>query len=132
MTKPDALWRRCANLFMVGFDGTEPPSSMHALIDDGVFGAILFKRNGDPPARVASLVRSLKQRAGRPFVLAVDQEGGRVARLRGAPFTALPPMRELGRRDAGGILRRYSGGEQHEERTERRDGGERSTHDISF
>jgi beta-N-acetylhexosaminidase len=26
----------------------------------------------------------------------VDQEGGRVARLRGAPFTALPPMRALG------------------------------------
>ena len=100
------MWRRCAGLFMVGFDGTEAPSSMHALIDDGVFGAILFKRNVGTPAQVAQLIRSLKERAGRPFVLAVDQEGGRVARLRGAPFTALPPMRELGRRGDEALARR--------------------------
>jgi beta-N-acetylhexosaminidase len=93
------LYRQCAGLFMVGFPGTEPDADLLKLMDDGVYGAILFKRNvtGGPEA-TAQLCQTLKARAGRPFVLAVDQEGGRVARLRGAPFTALPPMREIGRK----------------------------------
>jgi beta-N-acetylhexosaminidase len=47
--------------------------------------------------QVAALVRELKELAGRPLLVAVDQEGGRVARLR-APqgFTEVPPMRALG------------------------------------
>jgi len=47
--------------------------------------------------QVATLVAELKREAGRPLLVAVDQEGGRVARLR-APqgFTELPPMRALG------------------------------------
>ena len=82
---------------MVGFDGLTASDSVRALIDDGVYGAILFKRNVETPAQIASLISSLKNHAGRPFVLAVDQEGGRVARLRGAPFTSLPSMRDIGR-----------------------------------
>lgn len=93
----DPLFRRCASLFMVGFEGTTAPDSMRTLIDDGVYGAILFKRNVESPAQTASLINELKKHAGRPLVMAVDQEGGRVARLRGAPFTALPPMREIGK-----------------------------------
>jgi beta-N-acetylhexosaminidase len=93
----DALWRKCAGLFMVGFDGTTPPDTVRALIDDGIYGAILFKRNIESAAQTAQLIHTLKSHAGRPFVMAVDQEGGRVARLRGAPFTALPAMRTLGR-----------------------------------
>src|SRR4051794_887786 len=103
---PDALWRRCAGLFMIGFDGPEAPASALKLVDDGVYGAILFKRNVVTPQQVAGLTRALKSRAGRPFVLAVDQEGGRVARLRGAPFTALPPMRELGKAQDEQLARR--------------------------
>ena len=91
----DNLARRCARLFMVGFPGTSLDDGVKALIDDGIFGAILFKRNVGTPAELGQLTRVLKAHAGRPFALAVDQEGGRVARLRGAPFTALPPMREL-------------------------------------
>jgi len=95
------LYRRCAGLFLVGFPGATPDSEVLGLIADGVFGAILFKRNVGTPAQTAELIRALKSHAGRPFVLSVDQEGGRVARLRGAPFTPLPPMREIGRsRDA--------------------------------
>jgi beta-N-acetylhexosaminidase len=85
-------------MVMVGFPGLTADADVRALIDDGVFGVILFKRNVDTAPQVAALCRSLKAHAGRPLVLAVDQEGGRVARLRGAPFTALPPMREV--RDA--------------------------------
>jgi beta-N-acetylhexosaminidase len=91
----DTLVQRCAGLFMVGFPGTAPDDALKRLIDDGIFGAILFKRNVGTPAELSQLNRALKSHAGRPFALAVDQEGGRVARLRGPPFTALPPMRAL-------------------------------------
>ncbi len=92
------LFRQCAKLFVVGFPGTSPDAPLERLLDEGVAGVILFKRNVESPQQVAALVRGLKTRAGRPVLASVDQEGGRVARLRGAPFTTLAPMRELGRR----------------------------------
>ena len=82
---------------MVGFPGLAPDPEVRGLIDDGIFGVILFKRNVGTPFQTAELIRALKSHAGRPFVLSVDQEGGRVARLRGAPFTTLPSMRDIGR-----------------------------------
>ncbi len=91
-----SLFRECASLFIVGFPGTSPDAEVLRLIDDGVGGVILFKRNVESPKQVADLVRALKTHAGRPLLASVDQEGGRVARLRGAPFTSLPPMRQLG------------------------------------
>lgn len=91
-----ALFRDCARLFMIGFPGTTPDAELLQLIDQGVSGAILFKRNVTDGPATAALCAELKRRAGRPFLTSVDQEGGRVARLRGAPFTALPPMREIG------------------------------------
>ena len=75
-------------------------------MDDGIFGAILFKRNVGTARETAALCRDIKTRAGRPFILSVDQEGGRVARLRGEPFTALPSMRELGQRGDEGLAER--------------------------
>ncbi|MFZ5441769.1 MAG: beta-N-acetylhexosaminidase [Myxococcota bacterium] len=91
-----SLFSECASLFIVGFPGTSPDAEVKRLIDDGVGGVILFKRNVESPRQVAELVRALKTHAGRPLLASVDQEGGRVARLRGAPFTSLPPMRQLG------------------------------------
>jgi beta-N-acetylhexosaminidase len=93
-----ALFRDVARLFMVGFPGTTPDAALLELMREGVGGAILFKRNITSPEQTEALNRELKGQAGRPFLLAVDQEGGRVARLRGAPFTSLPPMRQLGER----------------------------------
>lgn len=90
------LHRACARMFMVGFPGTEPDSAFLNLVDDGLFGAILFKRNVTDAKGTAELICEVKSRANRPFILSVDQEGGRVARMRGAPFTALPPMRAIG------------------------------------
>ncbi|MFL5322122.1 MAG: beta-N-acetylhexosaminidase [Myxococcaceae bacterium] len=90
------LSRAVARMFMVGFPGTEPDAAFLELVDEGLFGAILFKRNVTDAEGTAELIRKVKSRANRPFILSVDQEGGRVARMRGAPFTALPPMRQIG------------------------------------
>ncbi|EPX61383.1 Beta-hexosaminidase [Cystobacter fuscus DSM 2262] len=102
----NALYRDCARLFMVGFPGPRIDDDFARLMDDGLFGAILFKRNVGTAQETAALCREIKSRAGRPFILSVDQEGGRVARLRGEPFTTLPSMRELGQRQDLALIER--------------------------
>ncbi len=84
-----------ARLFTVGFHGTSPSRELEALLDRGVGGVILFARNVDTPEQVLDLTRSIKRRAGRPVFVGVDQEGGRVRRLRSG-FTDVPAMRSLG------------------------------------
>jgi beta-N-acetylhexosaminidase len=94
--------RRAGQRMMVGFEGHAPSADVRALIRDyGVGHVILFARNVAEPGQVAELVRELQglaRDAGheRPLFVAVDQEGGRVARLK-APWTVWPPMRALGR-----------------------------------
>jgi beta-N-acetylhexosaminidase len=92
-----ALDHDVAGLFAVGFEGTSPSPEILALVRRGVYGVVLFGRNVVDAEQVAGLVAELKRAAGRPLLVSIDQEGGRVARLR-APqgFTELPPMRALG------------------------------------
>jgi beta-N-acetylhexosaminidase len=60
-------------------------------------GVILFARNVEAPEQVAELSRDVQTLARDvPLWMSVDQEGGRVARLK-APFTEWPPMAVLGR-----------------------------------
>ena len=87
--------RLVAGLFCIGFPGTTVPREVRELQELGVAGAILFRRNVESPDQFAALCADLKKTAGRPFLTSVDQEGGRVMRLR-APFTEVPPMRALG------------------------------------
>ena len=93
------LDREVASLFAVGFDGLSPSREVLELVRRGAYGVILFGRNVESAEQVAELTAELKRAAGRPLLVAVDQEGGRVARLR-APhgFTELPPMRALGQK----------------------------------
>ena len=100
------LREACARLLLVGFPGREVDRDLAGLVDAGVLGAILFGRNVGTAVETARLVRELKSRARRPFPASVDQEGGRVARLRGPPYTALPPMRVLGQRSDPELARR--------------------------
>lgn len=89
------LDRAVARLFCVGFPGQSVPAEVDELTRRGVTGAILFKRNVENPQQFAALCGELKRRADRPFLTSIDQEGGRVMRLR-APFTAVPTMRAVG------------------------------------
>jgi beta-N-acetylhexosaminidase len=92
------LARAAARLLTVGFAGKSVDGEMTRLLEAGVGGAVLFSRNVGAPREVAELTAELKRRATVPLLVAVDQEGGSVARLR-AGFTPLPPLRALG--DAG-------------------------------
>ena len=90
-----ALERQAASLFTVGFYGKSVTEDLTSLIARGVGGVIFFARNVGTPAEVLELNREIKRVAARPLLLAIDQEGGQVARLKQG-FTELPPMRAVG------------------------------------
>ena len=61
-------------------------------------GVILFARNVEDPVQLGRLIASLRQVLPADAELMVDQEGGRVARLRPPHWRAHPPAAALGRR----------------------------------
>ena len=84
-------------LLFAGFEGSLLPGDLAALIEAGrVGGVILFARNVANPEQLRHLVADLHARAPRdsPLTVCIDQEGGRVQRLR-APWTEWPPMRDV-------------------------------------
>lgn len=79
-----------------GFYGTSIPKELGDLIARGIGGVVFFSRNVESPQQFAQLAADLKDLAdGRPLLTSIDQEGGRVMRLR-EPFTIIPPMRAVG------------------------------------
>lgn len=96
MTQTRTLTDLAHRLLIVGFDGHTAPAATLDLVKKGVGGVILFARNVSSPEQVAELNRSLKAATPGLLLSSVDQEGGRVARLR-QPWTEWPPLRELGK-----------------------------------
>ena len=71
-------------------------------------GIILFARNIENPTQLSTLVRDLRAALPDEAVFMVDQEGGRVARLKPPHWRAHPPARAIGAlhaRDAAAGLR---------------------------
>jgi len=100
-TTPLSLRQRAARLLLVGYKGSvfDPESDMaRAVRDLGIGGVLLFGRNIKSPDQLHALTTALREAAGdRPFLIAVDQEGGKVARL--GPengFPASPSQAEVG------------------------------------
>jgi beta-N-acetylhexosaminidase len=90
--------RHAGQLAIAGFAGHSIPSDLRALAKEfDLGGIILFARNVESPEQVAEIAREAQTLARElPLWVSVDQEGGRVARLR-SPFTLWPPMHTLGR-----------------------------------
>lgn len=95
-----------AALVMVGFHGTTSGTEVERLIERGVGGVVLFSCNVGSPRVVLELTRELKRRAARPLIVAIDQEGGNVTRLRDG-FTPLPAFRALGQNGDPELARAY-------------------------
>jgi beta-N-acetylhexosaminidase len=88
-------------LLFAGFEGLELPEDLALLIRAGrVGGVVLFARNVGNPEQLRSLNAALHACSpeGAPLLIAIDQEGGRIQRLRD-PWTQWPPMQEIGEAD---------------------------------
>ena len=101
-TVPD-LRTMAGQMVMVGFNGFEVSDTSHILRDITRYhagGVILFDyhvpgsstdRNIDSPQQLRTLIRDLQDLSEVPLFVAVDQEGGRVARLK--PSRGFPEHR---------------------------------------
>jgi len=101
--------RTIGQVAIAGFAGDSIPTDLRLLAREfDLGGIILFARNVTAPDQVAELAREAQTLARElPLWVSVDQEGGRVARLK-APFTVWPPMLTLGRSGDDQLVERFA------------------------
>ncbi|WP_119066395.1 beta-N-acetylhexosaminidase [Aggregatilinea lenta] len=96
---PSTLEEKIGQMLVVGFQGLEPPGYIPDWLAKGrIGGVILFARNVATPVQLAQLVQTCHDAASQPCLVAIDQEGGVVARLRDG-FTESPGAMALGAAD---------------------------------
>jgi beta-N-acetylhexosaminidase len=105
---PSAVRREIGQLLIGSLPGTTITPEIRSLAKEfSLGGVILFSRNIEAPEQVAELSRDAQDLASElPLWVSVDQEGGRVARLK-EPFTRWPPMATLGRSGDVGLAARF-------------------------
>ena len=102
--------RHIGQLAIAGFAGRYAFRRISGLLarEFDLGGIILFARNVVAPDQVAEIAREAQTLAQElPLWVSVDQEGGRVARLK-APFTVWPPMMTLGRSGDEALAERFA------------------------
>lgn len=99
--KTMSLREKIGQLVMVGFPSTEPDENVKRMIRHyHVGGAILYDRNMKTPEQVATLTNDLQRvalenRFKIPLVFSVDQEGGKIVRMR-QYVSPIPSQQQLG------------------------------------
>jgi beta-N-acetylhexosaminidase len=106
---PSAIRRDIGQLLIGSLPGTTLTPEIRSLAREfSLGGVILFARNIEAPEQVAELSQDVQQLASEvPLWMSVDQEGGRVARLK-KPFTEWPPMAVLGRSGDSALAGRFA------------------------
>lgn len=106
---PSQLRREIGQLLIAGFDGLEIPVELRSLAREfGLGGVILFARNVSSVEQVAEVCfEAARLTPDMPAWVSVDQEGGRVARLK-SPCTEWPPMATLGRAGDVALAERFA------------------------
>ena len=83
---------------ILGLEGLTPSDEEKRFFKESdPWGFILFARNIETPNQVARLTAALRDSVGRDAPVLIDQEGGRVARLRDPYWQVYPPARVFGR-----------------------------------
>lgn len=96
-------------MLMMGFRGTTAPESVRQAVQRGELGGIILfdrdaktggRRNVESPAQVKALLGDLQRIAPYPLFTAIDQEGGKVRRLKPERgFFDLPSAETMGTMD---------------------------------
>src|SRR6478672_5342471 len=80
-----------ARAFITGLAGLTISANERAFLRDAQpWGLIIFQRNVSSPAQVSDLTRSFRDLVGWEAPALVDQEGGRVQRLKPPQWPAYP------------------------------------------
>ncbi|MDP6944355.1 MAG: glycoside hydrolase family 3 N-terminal domain-containing protein, partial [Myxococcota bacterium] len=102
MDTPDRYDAWAASVVLVGFQGKVVPDALRRFVAEGEpAGVIVFRRNVRDTEQVADLVRQLRSlwpQDGPAPLISVDQEGGKVRRLRPPEcpeFLNLPEARDV-------------------------------------
>ena len=83
---------------IIGIAGSALTESEQSwLIELKPYGVILFSRNIDNPSQLKALCTSLRQILGDDVVIVIDQEGGRVQRLKQPDWPQLPSALDIGK-----------------------------------
>lgn len=82
--------------FVLGFEEETLPPELASYLEHGLAGVALFHRNFRSVEHLRDLTTSIRQAAGRPILIGIDQEGGTRFALK-EPFTVWPSAAELGR-----------------------------------
>ncbi len=103
------LRRHIGQLVVAGFAGTSLPVELRRLAREfDLGGIVLFSRNIEAPLQVSELSYAAQQLAvDLPLWVSVDQEGGRVQRLR-SPFTEWPALSVFGQSDDLQLAERFA------------------------
>lgn len=102
------LDQQIGQLFFIGISGLAlTADEKKFIVENNISGITLFGRNIKEPKQVHDLcaeIQSLsKQQASRaPLFIAIDQEGGRVQRIKD-PFTVWPPLSHAGKIDNASV-----------------------------
>ncbi|MET3543865.1 beta-N-acetylhexosaminidase [Paenibacillus favisporus] len=95
------LEQKIGQMFICGFHAQEPDEQIRRLIEEyHVGGVIYFRRNIGEPEQVAAMSSSLQEMAAKqgklPLWIAIDQEGGMVARIDHRRVSRIPGNMSLG------------------------------------
>jgi len=101
--------RHIGRVAIVGFEGHTVSADLRQLVAEfDLGGVIYFARNILEPRQVLELSTEVARLAREwPLWISVDQEGGRVARLK-RPFTEWPPAQTLGRSGQDALAARFA------------------------
>ena len=87
----------CASAAIYGLAGEAlTPDEKAFFADADPWGFIVFARNLDRPRQIARLCDSLRDCVGRDAPIFIDQEGGRVQRLKAPTWRKAPPAARFG------------------------------------
>lgn len=90
-------------MIMCGFSGKSLPPELGRDLSRGlVSGVVLFESNLGGPEEIRKLTDEIRKLSWIPPFIAIDQEGGRVQRLRSS-FTQWPSAGKLGKQDSGAL-----------------------------